>query len=85
MTEYGAHVLNTFDYAAKHWGWWQDQGYGERVDVAEKDYNDIKEELAAYIQSLEDEIEQLKINKSGIVSYQPNLMQYKSISYYTPE
>ena len=83
MTEYGAHVFNTFDSAAMTWGWDSDQGYGAAVDVSEKDYLSSKNELASYIEDLELEIENLKLS-TGLVTYQPNLMQYKSISYHTP-
>lgn len=47
-----------------------------RSDRCEKAMLRCKVDLIKYIENL---------NRPNIVSYQPNLMQYKSIIYYTPE
>ena len=47
-----------------------------RSDRCEKAMLRCKADLIKYIENLK---------QPNIVSYQPNLMQYKSITYYTPE
>ena len=56
MTEYGAHVFNTFDDAAMSWAHVADLVGDPEREMHEANYNHSKEELAAYIQSLEDKL-----------------------------
>lgn len=56
MTEYGAHVFNTFDDAAKQWVHVEDLVGDPDREMHEANYNNSKEGLAAYIQSLEDKL-----------------------------
>ena len=66
MTEYGAHVFNTFGSAAMNWAHVADLVGDPDREMYEKDYSDSKKELAAYIEDLELKIEQLNgmVNES---------------------
>lgn len=46
-------LVEAFDWAAKTWGWEEDQGTGPRVDKAEADYKEAKAKLLAYIYRLQ--------------------------------
>lgn len=59
MTEYGAHVFNTFDSDAMAWAHLADTVGDPSREVYERNYNNSKDELAAYIEELELKIEQL--------------------------
>lgn len=56
MTEYGAHVFNTFDSAAANWAHVADLVGDPDRQMLESDYNSSKDELGDYIQSLEDKL-----------------------------
>lgn len=53
MTEYGAHVFNTFDSAAMNYALVVDLVGDPDRAMLEADYGNSKEELTSYIQSLE--------------------------------
>lgn len=53
-------ALDSFDAAAKDWGWVEDQGTGRRVITSEENYNAAKKGLVRRILFLEKEAVKLK-------------------------
>lgn len=85
MSPEASKLVEEFDSSAGDYHWQMDQGSRpESIQNAILNYTNDKEALISFIKSLEQEIKNLKLS-TGLVSYQPNLMQYKSITYSTPE
>lgn len=53
ISKNGTELLNTFDEAARDWGWTEDQGNGTRVDKSEIAYDEAKTALYSFVSKLE--------------------------------